>query len=108
MVDQHSHYEELVHPNMVQEDKTLNSDFISIYGSKARYDQRAKRRNCRYFFSKLDYEILKPMLIYKYDREEMHRQDDFLEMIDQDKNLLGSIYGKIDFNEIVMRASMVD
>lgn len=55
-------------------------------------------KNCSYYFLKLDYEILKPLLIYKFDAEEMHRQDDFVEIIMSDANLLGSIYGKIDDN----------
>lgn len=64
------------------------------------YDRRQKR-DCKFYFSKLDYEILKPLLIYKYEREEMHRQDDLHEMMEADKNLIGSIYGKID-NEMRM------
>jgi len=52
-----------------------------------------ENRNCGYYWEKLDYEILKPLLIYKYQREEMHRQDDFVELMMSDGNLLGSIYG---------------
>jgi hypothetical protein len=37
-------------------------------------------------------------LIYKYDIEEMHRQDDYIEIIMSDANLLGSVYGKMDDN----------
>jgi hypothetical protein len=47
------------------------------------YEKR-KKKDCKYYFSKLDYEILRPLLIYKYEREEMHRQDDFLEMMMSD------------------------
>lgn len=36
------------------------------------YNKR-KERDCKYYFSKLDYEILRPLLIYKYERDEMHR-----------------------------------
>ena len=53
----------------------------------------ARKRGCGFYFKKLDYEILRPLLIYKYEREEMHRQDDFIEMMMSDGNLLGSIYG---------------
>jgi len=38
---------------------------------------------------------LKPLLIYKYERDEMHRQDDFIELMMSDGNLLGSIYGQL-------------
>lgn len=96
----HSHYEEMVHPNMEQdmhsEFKTEHDDMISM----REYEQR-KARDCKYYFSKLDYEILRPLLIYKYEREEMHRQDELHELMENDKNLIGSIYGKID-NEIRM------
>lgn len=34
--------------------------------------------------SKLDYEILKPILIYKYEKETMHKQDDIYEMMQVD------------------------
>jgi len=52
-----------------------------------------RKRGCGFYFKKLDYEILRPLLIYRYEREEMHRQDDFIEMMMSDGNLLGSIYG---------------
>ena len=55
-----------------------------------------EKKDCSYYFLKLDFEILKPLLIYKYDAEEMNRQDDYVEMIMSDANLLGSIYGKMD------------
>ena len=59
-----------------------------------------EKKDCAFYFLKLDYEILKPLLIYKYDAEEMHRQDDYIELIMSDANLLGSIYGKMDANLI--------
>lgn len=55
-----------------------------------------EKKDCSYYFLKLDYEILKPLLIYKFDAEEMNRQDDYIEIIMSDANLLGSIYGKMD------------
>jgi hypothetical protein len=55
-----------------------------------------EKKDCSYYFLKLDFEILKPLLIYKFDIEEMHRQDDYVEIIMSDANLLGSIYGKMD------------
>ena len=54
------------------------------------------KKDCAYFFLKLDFEILKPLLIYKYDPEEMQRQDEFIEIINSDANVLGSVYGKMD------------
>lgn len=55
-----------------------------------------KKRGCGFYFKKLDYEILRPLLIFKYEREEMHRQDDFIDMIMGDGDLLGSIYGQME------------
>jgi hypothetical protein len=45
---------------------------------------------------KLDFEILKPILIYNYNREVMDREDRFVEAMMSDANLLGSVYGKLD------------
>lgn len=56
-----------------------------------------QKKKCGFYFAKLDYEILRPLLIYKYDREEMHRQDQFIDIMLSDANLLGSVYGKMDF-----------
>lgn len=44
------------------------------------YDKK-KKKGCRYYFSKLDYEILRPFLIYKYEKETMHLQDDIYELM---------------------------
>ena len=77
----HSHYEELIHPNMETDVKSSNMDGFET--SMREYEKR-KKKDCKYYFSKLDYEILRPMLIYKYEREEMHRQDDLLEMMMSD------------------------
>ena len=60
------------------------------------YDSGKRKRGCGFYFKKLDYEILRPLLIYRYEREEMHRQDDFIEMMMSDNQLLGSIYGNMD------------
>lgn len=55
------------------------------------------KRTCSYYFKKLDYEILRPLLIHNYVREVMHRQDDYVEMIINDGNILGQVYGQLDF-----------
>ena len=58
--------------------------------------RKERKKGCGFYFKKLDYEILRPLLIYRYEREEMHRQDDFIEMMMSDQNLLGSIYGNME------------
>lgn len=51
-------------------------------------------KDCSYYFEKLDIEILRPLLIYKYQREKMERQDEFVELMLS--NVMGSIYDKIE------------
>ena len=52
-----------------------------------------EKKNCAFYLKKLDYDILRPLLIKDYVREEMHRQDDFIEMMINDGNVLGNVYG---------------
>lgn len=84
------------HPNMEMSD-------ASQVGLKKRSSQTSMldykdtdKKDCSYYFLKLDYEILKPLLIYKYDAEQMNREDEYIEIIMSDANLLGSVYGKMD------------
>ena len=65
-------------------------------GKSLRDYKKREKKDCGYFFSKLDYEILRPLLIYKYEREEMHRQDEFIDMIMSDNNIIASAYSKVD------------
>ncbi len=67
-----------------------------IGGEEPEGGRPARKKGCGFYFKKLDYEILRPLLIYRYEREEMHRQDDFIEMMMSDRNLLGSIYGNME------------
>jgi hypothetical protein len=39
------------------------------------------KKGCGYYFVKLDEEILRPLLIYKYDEEEMWYQDEQVELM---------------------------
>jgi len=57
---------------------------------------KTMKRDCRYYFMKLDYEILKPLLIYKYEYEEMHKQDDYVEFMMSDNNMMGSVYSQMN------------
>lgn len=54
------------------------------------------KKNCAYFFMKLDYEILKPLLIYKFDRERMHREGEFANVMMNDQDIIASAYGQLD------------
>ena len=96
-----SEYDEIKHPNMMSEVESRHSSVphhkAQIGKSMRQYNKR-KKKDCKYFFAKLDYEILRPLLIYNYERDEMHRQDDYIELLIQDVNMLGSVYGKVDPN----------
>ena len=89
--DRVSHHDEIKHPNM-----ELSDGLGSEMGVDQGGNPIIRKRGCGFYFKKLDYEILRPLLIFRYEREEMHRQDDFIEMMMSDGNLLGSIYGKLD------------
>lgn len=62
------------HPNMMMSDGDnshigrLRQSATSMQEYKGR-----QKKDCTYFFLKMDYEILKPILIYKYNIEEMNR-----------------------------------
>lgn len=45
---------------------------------------------------KFDYEIMRPLLIHKYDRDEMHKQDEVVEMMLNDGNMVGDAFGQLD------------
>lgn len=79
--------EEMVHPN--EEGQSTVSTFLD--------EVKPGQRNCAYYLKKLDYDILRPLLIKDYQREQMHRQDDFVEMMINDGNILGNVYGQLDF-----------
>jgi len=95
-----SHYGSLKHPNMESDRESyVNNDLSNkLLANKGAPQQetRKKKKGCAFYFKKLDYEILRPILIYKYDRDVMHREDDFVEYLMNDNNIMGSIYGKID------------
>jgi len=91
-----SFHKELQHPN--NEEYILEDDENA---SQSLQDVDRDARTCSYYFKKLDYEILRPLLIHNYAREAMHRQDDFVEMVINDGNVLHNImdrvYGHVDF-----------
>ena len=58
------------------------------------------KKDCAYYFLKLDYEIIKPLLVYKYDYKKMERADDYVDLIMTDTNLLGSVYDDMEMEVI--------
>ena len=83
----------------------MSDGVASEMGVDQQGNQIVKKRGCGFYFKKLDYEIIRPLLIFRYEREEMHRQDDFIEMMMSDGNLLGSIYGNLDKSMVSVAAS---
>ena len=37
--------------------------------------KKNQKKNCLYYFKKLDYEILRPLFIYEYERNKMLKED---------------------------------
>ena len=68
------------------------------YASGSKANGPGNARGCGYYFYKLDEEILKPLLIYKYEAEAMEAQDQHHDLMMSDTNILGSVYGKVDLN----------
>lgn len=64
----HSHHEEFLHPNQ-EIDVASETSNMMPEGTSLRHYDRTKKRGCRYYFGKLDYEILRPLLIYNYEKE---------------------------------------
>lgn len=79
-----THYEELKHPNMEHETDSRKSENERDSGIAQRHYSRKKKHGCAYYFAKLDYEILRPILIYNYEKERMHLQDEAMELLMQD------------------------
>jgi len=57
-------------------------------------------RDCAYYFLKLDFEIIKPLLIYKFEekQEELQREDEYVELLMSEGNMMGTIYASMNDN----------
>jgi len=73
-----SHHEEMLHPN--QEDADEEEE------------ENEEEKGCSHYFNVLDKQVLKPLLIYKYNYLQMHQQDDLLEHIKENKDALLNTY----------------
>lgn len=91
-----SHYGEIKHPNMMSEAGSQHFHKTTATGKSMAMYKNRRKKDCKYFLAKLDYEIIRPMLIYNYEREEMHRQAEVLDMIMNDVNIIGQVYGKVE------------
>ena len=91
-----SDYRHIQHPNMRMSEQDEREPKSKENGGQAGREDNA--RGCGFYFSKLDEEILRPLLIYKYESEAMEMQDEHYDLMMSDTNILGSIYGKVDLN----------
>lgn len=87
------HYEEIVHPNMENEQDTESQGAAKkLRASNIKGDVP---KTCGYYMSTLDNMIIRPMLIYKYTQEGINNVDDIMEMIANDQNMLNEVYAKL-------------
>jgi hypothetical protein len=90
------HYEVILHPNDELESvgpTKDNDDGLSFHASNVKKD-------CAYYFNKLDVEIMKPILIFNYQTEKMDQQDEIMDLMINDQNALNEIYSKLDANKL--------
>lgn len=79
-VDEHH---EMVHPNM--EDDPDDED----------EEEGEEKKGFNFYFKKFDKEIMRPLLIYNYNPEAIERQEQFVEMIQNDKDAMFKVYDAI-------------
>lgn len=81
----HDEHEEFLHPNMRE----------SKVEERASARQRRKEfGSCKNCCKRFDELIMKPFLIYNYDRELLAKKDDFLELFNQEADVWEKIYVK--------------
>jgi hypothetical protein len=72
--DSLDHHEEFLHPNMMRETQMID---------KSRLSMTTRRKNfnsCKNCFSRFDELIMKPLFIYRYDKELVNKKAEFMEM----------------------------
>lgn len=58
-------------------------------------EEDEQEKGCSHYFKVLDQQVLKPLLIYKYNYAQMHQQDDLLEHIKENKDALLNTYKEL-------------
>lgn len=58
-------------------------------------NEKDQKRGFIYYFNKLDHEILRPILIYKYNPESLERQEQYVELMQNDKDAMFKVYGAL-------------
>lgn len=61
-----------MHPN----DEGETDDFEE---ERMKHDAKKKKKGCKGWFARLDYEKLRPFLIYKYEWAKMHKEAEIIE-----------------------------
>lgn len=84
-----SEHEEFLHPNMMRE-----SMVDERQSARARRKQFGSCKNC---FRRFDEWILRPLLIYNYDKELVHKKDEFMELFLNEAEVWEKLYVKEEY-----------
>jgi len=71
-----SEFHAIVHPNM--DGEGIDEDSGSNWTGRITGFKKNQKKNCKFFLKKLDYEILRPLFIYEYERIKMKKEDELV------------------------------
>ena len=71
------------------------SDYDNRTSGRIKGFDKRQQKNCGYYFKKLDYEILRPLFIYDYERSKMKKEDEMVQQILADAPIIGTVYSKV-------------
>jgi hypothetical protein len=66
---------------------------------------KMQKKDCRYYLKKLDYEILRPLFIYDYERSKMQKDDELVEQMLADAPVIGNVYSRVTVRGSSMNAA---
>lgn len=71
MMESESDYNAIVHPN--EDGEGIEEETNSNWSGRITGFKKNHKKNCKFFLKKLDYEILRPLFIYQYERIKMQK-----------------------------------
>ena len=81
-----THYSEFKHPNMMTEvsERLYGSQGAQIQQEQGFYvDPEEENKGCGYYFKMFDDKILRPILIYKYNKTKFVKEIDFEQVLEE-------------------------
>lgn len=85
-----------MHPNQENEAEVGAEDSVDIEtGEEGKKLSDQNEKTCGYYFKTLDEMIIRPLLIYKYEKKSMKDIDEIMELIASDQNAMQEIYRKM-------------